>query len=273
MTHDIERLLHIAADETEPSWRSSVDDIVRGGRRSVRYRRLAAAAATALVGIGGMVISWPANVAQDSSAAGRPQQGSFVFDIETGKETAPPPPVSTLSDAEILRRCQRHDAEYLASVKRIHADTFDRTGPLDARWKVALKTGTGDRFNAVLVSRDRSIAAFCNADERSNDDTRYLRRSMEFYWSKVVPKDRGLAVVEAADRRIPAKATRVLVEVPGERVVRQALLGRDGFYSLGATTDGNREHVKVRVRGYATNGEKVADQETTLDYLPSVPGR
>ena len=87
-------------------------------------------------------------------------------DPQTREALAPAPPVSPLTDEQITDPMpphgarQRHTSTAAGSRTQDPREQGRRAGHED--WEVALKTGTGDKFTAVLVSPDKRVDAWCH---------------------------------------------------------------------------------------------------------------
>lgn len=80
----------------------------------------------------------------------------------TGKALAPPPPVSPLTDAQVTTRCSEVDDIYFSGSSRARDPRITAAGPVTKEWQVALKTGTGNKLTAVLISPDKKVYAWCH---------------------------------------------------------------------------------------------------------------
>ncbi|WP_020384837.1 hypothetical protein [Kribbella catacumbae] len=288
MSTDIERLLAEATDDSDQPMRHSVDDIVGRGRRSVRNRRLAnlvtATLSTAAV-VGGVTV-WSANRPAGVAPAGGGQ--TVAIDAETGGTIKPAPPVSGLSDAEIIKRCSDWDAEFLRDQPPGMPVPPDGSGPIGAGWTVPLKSGvgTGDKFTALIVSPDRKVVAFCGLTKPAYPigESSYGRDSLAQI-SRLPDgqqtKDSLGQPKEAPSRTRPCgpgwcrttdEVKRVVVEYPGQDL-RSALMGDDGYFlwrpfsitkpstkpAVRPGKPGNPGLITVRLRGYDDAGKKVFD--------------
>ncbi|GAA1584136.1 hypothetical protein GCM10009804_45600 [Kribbella hippodromi] len=278
MSNDIERLLANAADDTDQPLNTSPGEIVGRARRSARKARIATISTSVLTAaavIGGAA-AWSAHrVDGEAPVAGAGQtvtvdvKTGWLIDRETGKAIAPAPPVSRVSDSDIIKRCAGYDK----SPRYEPVPAWDKAGPVTARWKVAVKTSSGGAIGATLVSPDRTVVAVCNATDGKYPSWGFGRRPLS-----PAPAD-GL-VFEAGridGLRVPATVTKVLVEVPGEKVLREALLGSDGIYRIGVVpsppgTARGATIQKPRIRGYDANGRKVLDRVIpfAIQKLPAI---
>jgi len=117
MSTDLERLLAAAADDTDQPLHTDVDEILVRGRRSVRKSRIATVSTAVLTtaAIVGGIAAWSTTRPESAEPAGTPNGQTITIDVktgriiddETGKTVVPAPPVSPLSDAEVLSRCTR----------------------------------------------------------------------------------------------------------------------------------------------------------------------
>ncbi|WP_328324220.1 hypothetical protein OHA70_32750 [Kribbella sp. NBC_00382] len=260
----IEDLLTEAADDTGRPLRHSVDDIVRRGRRTTRARQLATGATATLttaVVIAG-VATWQADRPDSIQPAATPGQTfktdastGKLIDPTTGKLIEPPPPVSPLADAEIIRRCGPDDKlwrEHLPSAG-------DKAGPINGQWTVPLKTGRGDGFQAVILSPDRTIAVTCQLKDKSSGSGEgdYRRTTLASQPSLLPTVD-----AKSKSRKISMTWSRVpesVVRVVGRPVTgspREALVTR-GFATWGIEKDPGGLPVSGKVTGYDAGGKIV----------------
>jgi hypothetical protein len=264
MSNDIERLLAAAADDADRPLTTDVDDLLVRARRSVRKSRIATVS-TAVITTGVIiagVATWSANRHESVGPAGE----SITYDANTGRITGdetgarvqPPPPVSTLSDANLRDQCKQADNEWLGVMKERGPNPYDKAGPLDARWKVVVKAGAGNRVQAIFLSPDKSIYARCALTG--------VRQAQSYGRFSTSPRPVGSLKQSTGDSRVPDGVRAVLVDVDGESVPRQALLGTEGFYSLGVSDAITSGRVR-RVRGYDEQGHKV--YEYTRPTLPT----
>jgi hypothetical protein len=266
---DLERLLAAAADDSNQPLHTDVDDILARGRRSVRRSRIASAS-TAVVttaAIIGGIAAWSATRTEGEGPAGTPSGQTMTIDAktgrivdnETGKTVVPAPPLSPLSDAEVLRRCKPYDADAVAHAQLRHAKTLDKTGPIDERWKVVLKSGDRSSLTAMFLSPDKSIVSSCTMDAPGKG--RAFGRTPT---TEVAAKSQNRLPQPVEDGlRVPAPGvTRVLVDVAGERSPREALVGTDGFFTLGYSRQNDKLITVDRIRGYDAAGKKVYEQVT-----------
>ncbi|GAB2645363.1 hypothetical protein [Kribbella swartbergensis] len=280
MSTDIERLLAAAADDSDRPLQTDIDTILTRGRRSVRSRRIAAvttAALTTAAVIGGLT-TWSSTRTDSEGPAGTEKGQTITIDVntgrivdnETGRTVVPAPPVSPLSDAEVLRRCQQYDRENVEFLRERKANLWDTAGPIDARWKVAVKSGDQSLLSAAFLSPDKSIVSTCTMDAPEKPSTNG-RHSV----TEVLPSSRNKMpdAVEAALRVPVPGAVRVLVEKTGDESPREALVGTDGFYTLGYDGTRNVRSEVKRVRAYDATGKKIWELErkpATARTMPTV---
>ncbi|WP_433002906.1 hypothetical protein [Kribbella sp. CA-294648] len=243
---DLEDLLAAAADDTDRPTRYTVDDIVRRGRRSVRRSRIAivsTAAFTTVAVIGGLT-AWSNTLNQSDGPAGTPKNETItvdaktgrVVDNESGKTAQAPPPVSPLSDAEVLKRCKDSDVQYVTSMQRLGANTFDKAGPIDARWTVLVKSGDQQRLQALFLAPDKSIVSTCTMEGPERGKTHGRYSTTQVFSAGKASKDQRPQAVQG-NVRVPVDgATQVLVNLAGEAAPRLALVGPEGFFTLGYPT-------------------------------------
>ncbi|MEV8371209.1 hypothetical protein AB0P21_00630 [Kribbella sp. NPDC056861] len=247
MSREIEDLLTTAADDSGRPLTGSVDDIVRRGRRSVRHRRIAAASTatlTTVAVIGGLTV-WSNTLNQSDGPAGTPNNQTItvdadngrVVDNESGTTAKPPPPASPLSDAEVLNRCKQYDGESVQFNKENGVNAFDKAGVINARWKVLVKSGDQNRLQALFLAPDKSIVATCTMDKANRPKTNGRFSTTEsLNGGEGGPQDPRPQAVRANVRVPVSDAAKVLVNLAGEPAPRLALLGPDGFFTLGYPT-------------------------------------
>ncbi|MFD7155404.1 hypothetical protein ACFV9C_12435 [Kribbella sp. NPDC059898] len=247
MSHDIEHLLAAAADDSDQPLTTDVGELVERGRRSVRRRRVAVLASTAVVVAAavGAVSAWPSQRADPAPAARTP--GSVVtIDVASGRIIQPAPPVSPLTDDDILLRCARVD---------ILAAAWDKAGPIDTTWRVALKTGQDERFYAVLLSPDRTVGAGC--EQEGGGHVSLMRHDLE---------NRGGTEplpLWTNQGRGPADLARVVADTPDGKYLRLGLVGRDGFFTFGQGGFAP-DAPTASVRGYDDGGRLVLQRRLVL---------
>jgi hypothetical protein len=275
---DIEDLLAKAADDKDQPLRYSVDDILDRGRRSVRRGRIAVvstAVLTTVAVIGGLT-AWSNTLNQSDGPAGTPKNQTITIDTKTGRvvdnesgtTAQAPPPVSPLSDAEVLTRCKQYDKEYVDANTERGSNTFDKAGVIDARWKVVVKSGDQQRLQALFLAPDESIVSSCTMEGPKRPKTNGRYSTTESF--KLGDDNQPQAV--RAHLRVPVTgAAYVLVNLYGEAAPRLALVGQGGFYTLGNPTW--EQHYKPsenaspedwqpavqRVRAYDASGKRVYD--------------
>jgi hypothetical protein len=263
---DIEQLLIRAADDSDRPLNISMDDLLQRGRKSVRRRRFAVVATTTLAATSVAVGATPAISALRGVEPAAASQSAAApgLDHVTVVKALPPPPVSPVKDADVLRRCLPGDKESLDFNKTHKVNTFDKAGPLTAKWTLALKSGVSDAFMAIFVSPDRSIAATCYSAgvKGGMAGTGIVDRTSTTY---VVPKNNphNRPMSQQSGIQVPENVARVLVDVPGEKIPREALMSKGGgFYTIGwPTSDESKPAVIVRVRGYDAKNQPVFDEK------------
>jgi hypothetical protein len=273
---DIERLLAAAADDSDQPLHSDVDDILIRARRSVRKSRIAAVSTAVLTtaAIVGGIAAWSSARSESEGPAGTSKGQTItidgktgrVVDNETGKTVTPPPPVSPLSDAEVLRRCKQYDLEYVQFLQERTANTYDKAGPIDARWKVVVKSGDQSLLTALFLSPDKSIVSTCTMDAPEKPWTNGRISTTE-----VMPFSRN-KLPEAVENglRVPVSGvTRVLVDIAGESSPRQALVGTDGFFTLGYRGEKKARMTFNRIRGYDADGKRLWELVNKPAALPT----
>ncbi len=163
----------------------------------------------------------------------------------------------SLTDDQITTRCRGVDDNYFRDLANSPGNPNDAVimaaGPVTKDWQVALKTGTGDKLTAVLVSPDKRVFAWCHmltpTAKGAYDYTRGAvqaggKFADQFEWA-MVPDGVAQIVVD-----LPSGPTRALMS--------------NGFYTWGLT-GGNSGLKNVRVRGFDAQGKKVYDVKKQLD--------
>ncbi|MFG1814132.1 hypothetical protein ACGFIF_10235 [Kribbella sp. NPDC049174] len=274
MSNDIERLLAAAADDADQPLHTDVEDILVRARRSVRRNRIATVCTAALTtaAIVGGIAAWSSTRTESVGPAGTDKGQTVTIDVktgrivdnETGQTIAPPPPVSPLSDAEVLGRCVQYDREQVQFLQEHKANVWDKAGPIDARWKVVVKSGDQSLLFAAFLSPDRSIVSTCTMDAPKKPFTNGRISTTEVMRSS--PNNVPQAVESALWVPVPG-AARVLVETNSDPSPRQALVGADGFYTLGYDGTHNTRLDLKRIRAYDADGKKIWE----LVYKPATP--
>lgn len=270
MNNDIEHLLATAADDTDRPLDTDVDGLLVRARRSVRRTRIAAASTAVLTtaAIIGGVATWSATRSESDGPAGKPTGQTLTMDVhtgriiddETGKTVAPPPPVSPLSDAEVLRRCISSDDTYQRFQEVHPGKNPDTVGPLSTRWKVVVKSGDQSVLNALLLSTDKSTVSMCTMSGPDKGSS-FGRTHVSDLLAKGMYR---LPMTIQSGLKVPVPGvTRVLLDLAGESSPREALVGTDGFVTLGVPPKDAKLITVDRVRGYDSTGTKVFDQTTT----------
>lgn len=278
MSSDIERLLAEAADDSDQPPQTDVDDLLVRARRSVRRGRIATVSTAVLTtaAIVGGVAAWSSARTESEGPAGPPKGQTITMDVrtgriidnETGATVVPPPPVSPLSDAEILKRCQQYDGENVIFNQEHDANSYDQAGKIDARWKVVVKSGDRSLLSAMFLAPDKSIVATCTMDAPGRPWTngRLSTTVVMLHSQHNLPQ----AVENWLRVPVPG-ATRVLVDVAGETSPREALVGAEGFFVLGYTGDKTKRLIVNRVRAYDADGKKVWELVEKAPPTPSPP--
>jgi hypothetical protein len=211
---DIDRLLDEASDDAGRPLRRPLDDVVRRGRRRVMRRRIGGAAASTLA-VGGLVSGaalWAGPEAGSGFDGGPAATGSSTTTtkVPTGIRVIPPPPVATMSDREIVRKCKVEDEEFLRLSEN---KAGGGTDPIDD-WTVLIKQAPQYRVQAVLVSPDGNRRAYCVLDSRDGGQRNdYNREAFENPDYKIVTGG-----IDGAVDRVPDKVARVTFETPDGEV-------------------------------------------------------
>lgn len=266
MNNDIEHLLATAADDTDRPLTTDVDDLLIRARRSVRRTRIATATTAVLTTaaiIGGLT-AWSATRDESVGPAGTPPGQTITIDVktgrivdnETGRTVVPAPPVSPLSDAEVLTRCGRYDQAFARRSQAEHR-TSDTAGPINDRWTVLVKSGDQSVLNTLLLSPDRSIVSTCTMTSPTRPDS--ISRTSPANFAARNQYRNPLTLQDGFRVPVPGVA-RVLLDIAGESSPREALLGADGYATLGHPGKHNKLIILNRIRGFDANGKKVYDQ-------------
>lgn len=170
----------------------------------------------------------------------------------TGKPLAPPPPVSPLSDEQVTTRCRSVDDIYRQGSGHDQQDT--NAGPVTKDWQVALKTGTGDKLTAVLISPDRKVFAWCHML------TPTAKGAYDYTRGVVQANGRFRSAFEFL--MVPDGVAQLVVDLPTQGPTR-ALIS-NGFYIWGLT-GGNSNLKRVRIRGYDAHGRQIYAVLKTVD--------
>jgi len=278
MSTDLERLLAAAADDTDQPLHTDVDEILVRGRRSVRKSRIATVSTAVLTtaAIVGGIAAWSTTRPESAEPAGTPNGRTITIDVktgriiddETGKTVVPAPPVSPLSDAEVLSRCTKYDHTYQHFSQAHPGKTLDKAGPVDARWKIVVKSGDRSVLNALFLSPDQSIVSTCTMDGPEKPDSFGRTRT-----AAISAKGQIRHQMQPQDGlRVPVRGVnRVLVDLAGESSPREALLGTDGFLTLGHPGENAKLITVDRIRGYDAGGTKIYEHVPTPITPPSMP--
>jgi hypothetical protein len=275
VNHDLEHLLATAADDTDRPLNTDIDDLLIRARSSVRKKRIATASTAALVtaAIIGGIATWSASRPASQGPAGTPAGQTItidartgrIIDNETGKTVVPAPPLSPLSDAEVLRRCSAHDLPSARLIDPAHK-TADTAGPINGRWKVVVKSGDQSVLNAQLLSPDQSVVATCTMAGPAKPES-ILRTSPAMVAAR---SQYQTPLTERDAFRVPAPGVaRVLLDIHGESNPREALVGSDGFVTLGHPGKDDKLITVDRIRGYEAAGKKVYDHTTKPYTAPA----
>ncbi|MEU4287132.1 hypothetical protein AB0E63_02825 [Kribbella sp. NPDC026596] len=278
MSTDIERMLAAAADDSDRPLHTDVDDILVRARRSVRRGRIAtvSTAVVTTAAIVGGIAAWSATRPESAGPAGTPEGQTItidaktgrIIDNETGNTVTPAPPVSPLSDAEVLRRCTRFDTTFEHLVMQSQKKTTDKSGPVNAGWKLVVKSGDQSVLNALFLSPDQSMVSTCTMTGPSKPES-YGRTSTAEVRARSQNRQ-PLTVRDSLLVPVPG-VTRVLVDIDGESSPREALVGTDGFVTLGHAWRIDQLITVNRIRGYDANGTKVYDQTPKPVTAPAQP--
>ncbi|HZX01327.1 hypothetical protein [Kribbella sp.] len=258
MSPDIEHLLAAAADDSDQPHGTDIDALLLRARRSARKARFATASTAALttgVIIAG-VATWSANRDDSAAPAGTPTPGMTltmdvktgrIIDDETGKLVVPPPNVSPVPDAQAVQQCAAAPGS---------GQPNGAGGPFDDRWQVVVKAGSRDAFSAMFLSPDKSTVLTCTAGAVAHR-TAAIRAAVR----TVLPgSPHHLPQAEENGLRIATPGVRrVLVDLAGEQEPREALVGKDGFFTLDYTRIPGIVII-AKIRGYDANGKKIYQQ-------------
>jgi hypothetical protein len=221
MTTEIEDLLAEAADDSAEPMRHSIDDVVRRGRRGVRFRR-AGVIATAGITVGAVAAGaavWPGGHDTDGvQPAGAPGT-TITVDVRTGRVVQPP--ASKLSDAQIIDRCKAQDDQWLAG--RHQDKTGGGSGSISG-WQVAVTQEQAPWLRAVLTSPDHTGWAVCQTSPASGASAdAYLREDLRYRTDFVVWADWN-----GSEGKVPRNVARISFELP-DGSVSDARIGH-GFF-------------------------------------------
>ncbi|GAB3934146.1 hypothetical protein GCM10029976_042680 [Kribbella albertanoniae] len=259
---DIQSLLNAAADDSNKPETVDIDTVLRRGRRTVRRRRIMAAAGVS-IGLAAGAVGITA--APSLLSAPVPVAASGAAGSDTAEYAVKPPTISPLTSGEILRRCLQGDREALEFNKSYKVNTHDTAGPINSKWPLKVKTGVGDAFMAIFVSPDGSTAATCRsagykAEMRGVGNV--SRMSTTLVFEKSEPNK--LTMTQQSGIQVPENVARVLVSLVGEKTPREALMSEtDGFYTIGwPRRDEGAPPVSAQVRGYDAKGVLIYDEKT-----------
>lgn len=176
----------------------------------------------------------------------------------TGKALAPAPPVSPLTDEQVTTRCKGVDDIYFKDTAGGRSNPDDAVvkaaGPVTNNWKVALKTGTGDKFTAVLISPDKRVYAWCHMLTPS------AKGAYDYTRGAVQANGKFAETLEFG--MVPDGVAQLVVDLPKQGPTR--VLISNGFYIWGLT-GGNSDIKNVRVRGYDAHGKQIYDTRKDVD--------
>ncbi|TCC47870.1 hypothetical protein E0H75_24330 [Kribbella capetownensis] len=137
-----------------------------------------------------------------------------------------------------------------------------------------LKTGSGDDFTAVLASPNHQDGIECGIKTFSDGgkSPAYAAFSLTTdLYLKAFHGGRSGGEV-APQLLLPPGTTRLLVDVYGEPGPREALRGKDGYFTLGSMnlreSDGSKPGIST-VRAYDAHGRKVYEHQRFFDSLPA----
>jgi hypothetical protein len=195
----------------------------------------------------------PDNVTVKTAAPVAPN-AVLTKDPLTGKALVPAPPVSPLTDEQVTTRCREVDDLYFQGGSSAQDPRIKAAGPVTKDWKVALKTGTGDKLTAVLISPDRKVYAWCHMlGKTAKGAYDYTRGAVQANGKFADTFEFGM---------VPDGVAQLVVDLPQQGPTR-ALIS-NGYYIWGLT-GGNSGLKDVRVRGYDAGGKVVYDQKKTVD--------
>ncbi|HEY0618459.1 MAG TPA: hypothetical protein VGD15_12755 [Kribbella sp.] len=221
MSTEIEDLLAEAADDSAEPMRHSVDDVVRRGRRGVRYHRAGVVAAVALTAgavIGGVNV-WAGGHDTDGVQPAGTAGVTVTMDVHTGRVVGPP--ASKLSDAQIINRCKAQDNRWLAEG---HQDKAGGGTDSISGWKVAVTQAQGPWIRAILTSPDHQRWAICQNNLTSGSPADYyLREDLQYQTDFIVWSDR-----DGSEGKVPKNVSRITFELPNG-IVYDATL-KNGFF-------------------------------------------
>ncbi len=175
----------------------------------------------------------------------------------TGKALAPPPPVSPLTDEQITTRCRGVDDIYFSGGSKTQEPRNKAAGPVTKDWQVALKTGTGNKLTAVLISPDKKVYAWCHMLAPTAKGA--------YDYGRSAVQANGKFAEDFSFGMVPDGVAQLVVDLPKQGPTR-ALIS-NGYYIWGLT-GGNSDIKKVRVRGYDADGKQVytATKDVDADF-------
>ncbi|WP_406054885.1 hypothetical protein [Kribbella sp. NBC_00889] len=247
MSTDLEQLMIQAADDTDHPLQTSVDDIVRRGRRTTRITR-AATAATTLVTTAAVVAgitAWTGHRPDGVQPAGVPGAGPTLQ-----------PAASHLTDAQIVSRCRPLDDQWQLGNHKAGGGTGSIAG-----WKVAISQAADNWIRAILVSPDKKKWAICQENSNAGAPTDYyLREDLKFQEAFVNWTDNN-----GTEGPVPKSVASVEIQIDG--VTSEAAV-KNGFMLWYA----DLTPLKVRDKPiwaiyYDKNGRELARFDTNI-YNP-----
>ncbi|NUR95246.1 MAG: hypothetical protein HOV67_08310, partial [Kribbellaceae bacterium] len=171
----------------------------------------------------------------------------------TGDQLVPAPPVSSLTDDQVRTRCAQVDAIYFSGSHQPDP-VIVAAGPVNKNWTVALKTGTGNKLTAVLISPDKRVYAWCHMLTPSAKGAYdYTRGAVQASGKFAETFEFGM---------VPDGVAQLVVDLPKQGPTRALIT--NGFYIWGLT-GGNSDIQNVRVRGYNAHGKQIYDARKDVD--------
>ena len=124
-------------------------------------------------------------------------------------------------------------------------------------WQVALKTGTGNKLTAVLISPDKKVYAWCHMLAPTAKGA--------YDYGRSAVQANGKFAEDFSFGMVPDGVAQLVVDLPKQGPTR-ALIS-NGYYIWGLT-GGNSDIKKVRVRGYDADGKQVytATKDVDADF-------
>ncbi|TCC61028.1 hypothetical protein E0H73_17375 [Kribbella pittospori] len=247
MSTDLEQLMIQAADDTDHPLQTSVEDIVRRGRRTTRITRAATVGTTLLTtaAVVAGITAWTAHRGGSAQPAGAPGVG-----------VALQPAASTLTDAQIISRCGPLDDQWQLG----HHKAGGGTGTI-AGWKVAVSQAAGTWIRAILVSPDKKRWAICQQNSGAGTPRdNYLREDLKYQEPFVNWTDS-----DGTEGPVPANVASVDIEIDG--VTSEATV-KNGFMLWYADLDPRKVADKpIWAIYYDKTGREIARFDSN-DYNP-----